>query len=161
MNQRTIILAGVAVILTVIVILRYTVWSEGGNSAVIAPSAPPTAIVAIREESGDFLPQFSSFPAISDRPLFRSDRRAAPPEIVETQVTETPVQIQQGEPAFTVIGTVTGPDGGVATIRNEAETSRAYVGDTVDGWRIDAITSRDIEVSSNGERFRIPIGERE
>jgi len=161
MNQRTIVLGIIAALLTVIVVLRYTVWSEGGNPAVIQPAPPSTSVVTIREETGDFLPQFSSFSAISDRPLFRSDRRPAPPEVIETPVIETPVLTQQGEPSFTVIGTVTGPDGGVATIRSDNETSRAYVGDTIEGWRIDTITSRDVEVSRDSDRYRIPIGERE
>jgi len=160
MNQRTLILAGIAAVLTVIVILRYTVWSEGGDTRLVVPSAPPVTPVAIREESGDFLPAFSAFPAISDRPLFRPDRRPQPNVVIETPV-QTPAPAQEGEPEFIVIGTVTGPNGGVASIRSENETVRAYVGDTVEGWRIDTITGSGIEVSRNGDRFRLSIGEPE
>ncbi|WP_394693767.1 hypothetical protein [Hyphobacterium sp.] len=160
MNQRTLILAGIAAILTVIVILRYTVWSDGGESRVIAPSPPPTTTAAIREESGDFLPPYSAFPAISDRPLFRPDRRPEPAVVIETPV-DVPVQTSDDAPEFVVIGTVTGPNGGVATIRSQNETRRAYVGDTVEGWRIDAINGTGVEVSRNADRFRLSIGEPE
>lgn len=160
MNRRTLILAGIAAVLTVIVILRYTVWSDGGDFRVIAPAAPPASTVAIREESGDFLPPYSAFPAISDRPLFRPDRRPEPDAVIETPV-EAPVQTPDSEPEFFVIGTVTGPNGGVATIRSQNETRRAYVGDTVEGWRIDAITGSGVDVSRNTDRFRLSIGEPE
>lgn len=157
MNQRTIVLAGIAVMLTVLVILRYTAWSGGGNPDVIRPAPPSIANVAVREETGNFLPPLSAFSAISDRPLFRPDRRPEPEAIFETPV-QTPVLSRQGEPEFVVIGTVTGPDGGVATIRSENETRRAYIGDTVEGWRVDNITRSGIEVSRDGDRFAMSIG---
>ncbi|PIW30000.1 MAG: hypothetical protein COW29_05210 [Rhodobacterales bacterium CG15_BIG_FIL_POST_REV_8_21_14_020_59_13] len=157
MNPRSNILMGIAAALTVLVILRYTVWSEGGNSVVIQPAPPPITNIAIREESGDFLPPFSAFSAIQDRPLFRPDRRPEPVMVIETP-GQTTGQETQSEPEFVVIGTVTGPDGGVATLRSQNETRRAYVGDTVEGWRVDAITGSGIEVSRNGDRFAMSIG---
>lgn len=160
MNRRTLALTGIAAALTVLVILRYTVWSGGENTAVIQPAPPSATNVAIREESGNFLPPFPAFSAISDRPLFRADRRPEPAAIVETPVQPT-AEIPQGQPDFVLIGTVTGPNGGVATIRSQNETRRAYVGDTVDGWRVDRITGTGIEVSQDQNRYAMSIGEPE
>lgn len=157
MNPRSIMLMGIAAALTVLVILRYTVWGGNGNPDVIQPTPPPTANVAIREESGNFLPPFSAYSAIPDRPLFRPDRRPEPGMVIETP-GQISGQATQSEPEFVVVGTVTGPDGGVATLRSQNETRRAYVGDTVEGWRVDAITGSGIEVSRNGDRFAMSIG---
>ncbi|MBI1235558.1 MAG: hypothetical protein GC188_02620 [Alphaproteobacteria bacterium] len=160
MNPRSIILIAIAAVLTVLVILRYTVWESDGQSAVIQPAPPPEANIAIREESGAFLPPFPAFSAISDRPVFRPDRRPEPDAVIEGPV-QPAGEAPQTAPEFVVIGTVTGPDGGVATIRSRNETRRAYVGDTVEGWHIDTITGSGIEVSQNGNRFRLSIGEPE
>ncbi|WP_421792903.1 hypothetical protein [Hyphobacterium sp.] len=161
MTQRTRLLLLVAAVLVVLVALRYLVWTDTG---VVQPSPPAeraSSTVEIRQETGDFLPGFESFDAIAARPLFRSDRRPAPVEVVQAPVLTPQTATQIGEPEFTVIGTVTGPEGGVATIRTEGETRRAYVGDTIEGWRIDSISRSSIEVSNSGNAYRLPIGERE
>jgi hypothetical protein len=161
MNQRTRIMLVIAAVLTLVAILRYSVFAGGQTTDLVQPAPPPQANVEIRQESGDFLPPFSAFAAITDRPLFRADRRPAPEMVVETPVTQTPVQQPDGAPEFTVIGTVTGPNGGVATIRLNDEAGRYYVGDTVDGWRVEEITTSMVEVSRNGATYRVRIGEDE
>ena len=160
MNPRSIILIAIAAVLTVLVILRYTVWGDNGHSAAIQPAPPPEANITIRAESGEFLPPFPAFSAISERPVFRPDRRPEPDAVVEGPAQPAGAAPQTA-PEFVVVGTVTGPDGGVATIRSGNETLRAYVGDTVEGWRIDTISGSGIEVSQNGDRFRLSIGEPE
>lgn len=158
MNRRPLVLIGIAIVLTVLVILRYTVWSGDGNADVIRPAIPPATHVSIHEESGNFLPPISAFAAILDRPLFRADRRPEP-DVVVDMPAQTTVQASGDEPEFFVIGTVTGPSGGVATIRTRNETRRVYIGDTVEGWRVDVITATSVDVSRNGDRFRLPIGD--
>ena len=158
MTPRLKIMLGVAAILAVLAVFRNFVWV--GGDEIVQPSAPPQA-VEIRQESGDFLPPVSAFSAIGDRPLFRSDRRPAPVEIVETNTTPEITPARVGEPDFVVIGVVTGPDGGVATIRTDTETVRAYISDTIDGWRVDDIEASGIEVSQGGSRYRLRIGEDE
>lgn len=158
MNRRSIMLIGIAIFLTVMVILRYTVWSGSGDADVIQPAIPPATNVSLREESGSFLPPLSAFSAILDRPLFRADRRPEPDVVVDIPA-QTTVPASGGEPEFVITGTVTGPSGGVATLRTLTETRRAYVGDTVEGWRVDAITATGVVVSQNGDRFRLPIGD--
>ncbi|MEE2525569.1 hypothetical protein V0U79_04265 [Hyphobacterium sp. HN65] len=156
MTTRLKIMLGIAAILAVLTVMRNLVWT--GDAGVIPPSAPPQN-VEIRQETGEFLPPFDAFEAIVDRPLFRPDRRPAPVEIAETAITPEILPSQAGEPDFLVIGVVTGPDGGVATLRSDTETVRAYVGDTIEGWRIDEIDSNGIEVSRGGNRYRLRIGE--
>lgn len=156
MTPRLRIMLALAAILLVLAVLRNFVWT--GESGIMQPSAPPQNI-EIRQETGEFLPPFNAFEAIADRPLFRSDRRPAPVEVAEVVQTPQFTPAQVGEPDFVVIGVVTGPEGGIATIRTASETVRAHVGDTIEGWRIDGIDSNGIEVSQGGSRYRLRIGE--
>lgn len=162
MTQRTYIMLALAAVLAVIVVLRQFVWSEPDVLRPVAPDSVRIHDVEYSNETGNFLPDFAAFDAILDRPLFRSDRRPAPVEQVDVPI-QTPITdtTDDGPPDFIIVGTVTGPEGGVATIRDQNETSRVHVGDTVAGWRIDAITGSDIEVSRNGNRYRLGLGERE
>jgi hypothetical protein len=162
MTRRTYIMLALAAVLAVIVVLRQFVWAEPDVLRPVAPNSVQIHDVEYSNETGNFLPGFAAFDAILDRPLFRSDRRPAPAQTVEVPVqSPTTFAADDGPPDFVVVGTVTGPDGGVATIRDQNETSRVHVGDTIAGWRIDAITSTDIEVSRNGSRYRLGLGERE
>lgn len=159
MNRRTVLLIGVAAVLTILVALRYL-----GGSEPVRPRAdtdPVTPVVEIRLETGEFLPPYEAFDAISARPLFQSDRRPVVATVIQNPVTPAVAIMQVEEPRFTVIGTVTGPTGSVATIRSDGETRRVYRGDTIEGWRIDVIRQDSIDVSQSGEAFRLPIGERE
>ncbi len=135
-------------------------WSGDIDPAAVRPAQIPATPAVLREESGDFLPPLSAFSAILDRPIFRPDRRPEPEVVIETPEQTTGGTLQD-TPEFVIIGTVTGPGGGAATIRSRNETRRVYVGDTVEGWRIDTITGNGIEVSQDGDRFRLSIGEPE
>jgi hypothetical protein len=162
MTRRTYIMLAFALVLAVIVVLRQFVWTEADVLRPIAPDSVQIQDVTYSDEAGNFLPDFAAFDAILDRPLFRSDRRPAPVQQVEVPAQPPTSQtVDNGPPDFIIVGTVTGPDGGVATIRDQNETSRVHVGDTVSGWRIDAITGSDIEVSRNGNRYRLGLGERD
>ncbi|GJL97569.1 MAG: hypothetical protein DHS20C06_13860 [Hyphobacterium sp.] len=162
MTQRTYIMLALAAMLAAIVLLRQFVWTESDVLQPVAPDSVQIHDVEYSEETGNFLPDFAAFDAVLDRPLFRSDRRPALVQQVDLPIqTSTASTTDDGPPDFIVVGTVTGPDGGVATIRDQNETSRIHVGDTVAGWRIDAITGSDIEVSRNGNRYRLGLGERE
>lgn len=156
MTTRLKIMLAVAGVLLVLTMVQNFVLT--GDDGVIQASAPPQS-VEIRQETGEFLPAYNAFSAIAERPLFRSDRRPAPVEVVDTPTTPQITPTQVGEPDFVVIGVVTGPDGGVATIRSTTETVRAYVGDTVEGWRVDEIEATGIQVSQGGSRYRLRIGE--
>lgn len=156
MNCRLVLLIGVAGILVLLLVLQQFVWT--GDGRVVGPSEPPQP-VPIREESGAFLPEFGAFSPIAERPLFRTDRRPTPaPEVPQTETTFTPVTTSS-EPSFVVIGIGTNENGGVATIRAESETVRAYVGDRIDGWRIDTINRASVEVSNGETSYRLFIGE--
>jgi len=162
MTRRTYIMLAIAVILTIIVVLRQFVWTETDVLRPVAPDSVQIQDIEYSDEVGNFLPDFAAFDAILDQPLFRSDRRPAPAQQVDLPTQSPTTQaMDDGPPDFIIVGTVTGPDGGVATIRDQNETSRVHVGDTVSGWRIDAITGSDIEVSRNGSRYRLGLGERD
>ncbi|WP_420430891.1 hypothetical protein [Hyphobacterium sp.] len=156
MNRRLVLLLGAAGILAILLVMRQFVWVA--DDGIVRPAAPPQ-VVAIRQESGQFLPDFPAFDAIADRPLFRADRR--PPPVPESPLIETPPTTQQGgsEPGFIVVGIGTNENGGVATIRTNTETRRAYVGDRIDGWRIEAVNRASIEVSNGETSYRLFIGE--
>jgi hypothetical protein len=156
MNRRLIGLMGVAGVLVILLALQQFVWTADEN--VVRPSEPPRT-VPIREESGTFLPDFDAFSAIAERPLFRADRRPPPaPETPETDTIVTPV-VTRGEPTFVIVGIGTNENGGVATIRTETETVRAYVGDRIEGWRIDEINRATVEVSNGETSYRLFIGD--
>lgn len=167
MNRRLVILLGVAVVLGGI----YAVTQLGGSGNTVQAIAPggasapagPVRTPAIAQEEGPFLPPLSSFQAIENRPLFRADRRR--PAVVVEQPVEQPVQTpatNDGPPDLVVVSVVTGPNGrSAATIRQAGETRRVYSGDTIDGWRIDAIRPDGVEISRNRERWALPVGESE
>lgn len=167
MNRRLVILLGVAVVLGSI----YAATQLGGSGDTVRAIAPggaaapsgPVRTPAIAQEEGPFLPPMSSFQAIESRPLFRADRRR--PAVVVEQPVQTPVQTpvtNDGPPDLIVVSVVTGPNGrSAATIRQGDETRRVYAGDTIDGWRIDAIRPDGVEISRNRERWALPVGEPE
>lgn len=170
MNRRMMILLGVAVVLGGV----YAATQLGGSGNTVraiapggtsAPAGPagPVRTPPIAQEEGPFLPPLSSFQAIENRPLFRADRRR-PAVVVEQPIqptTETPVTSDR-PPDVIVVSVVTGPNGrSAATIRQAGETRRVYAGDTVDGWRIDAIRPDGVEVSRDRERWALPVGEPE
>lgn len=156
MNRRLALLLAAAGILAILLVLRQFVWVA--DDGIVRPAVPQQA-VTIRQESGQFLPDFPAFSAIADRPLFRADRRPVP--IPETPQIETPLTTEQGgsEPSFVVVGVGTNENGGVATIRTDSETLRAYVGDRIEGWRIDAINRASVEVSNGETSYRLFIGD--
>ncbi|MEE2565719.1 hypothetical protein [Hyphobacterium marinum] len=160
MNRRTLILLGVAGVLAVVFVLDQ-VRRAGGND--IAQPVRRTAEVEIAQETGPFLPDFSSFAAIAQRPLFRPDRRPEPePVVTIPDGPVTPIQSSDNPPDFIVVGVVTGPEGrGAATVRDGTETRRVYAGDTVQGWRVDTINRDGIVVTRDGQRWSLPIGEPE
>lgn len=160
MNQRTLILIGVAIILAILVgIVRF----GGSGSDVVSATRRDSPIrqVEIIQESGPFLSPIDDFDAIAERPLFRPDRRPAP--VIATPPPSRPAQSTQtiGEPDFLIVGTASGPDGWSATIRTDEATERVYVGDSVEGWRIDDISASRVRVSQSGEAWNVPVGERE
>ncbi|WP_421785406.1 hypothetical protein [Hyphobacterium sp.] len=158
MNWRLALLLVVAGILTVLLVLRQVIGTD--DEGIVRP-APPSQTAVIAQESGDFLPPYAVFDAIEERPLFRPDRRpAAIPEPLQGETT-LPPQSGDGEPAFVVVGIGTTETGGVATIRTGLETVRAYVGDRIEGWRIDAINRTSIEVSNGSSSYRLFIGDDE
>lgn len=161
MNQRTLILIGVATILAILV----AIFRFGGDQSDVVGAVrrdAPSQQVEIVQESGPFLPPISAFDAISDRPLFRSDRRPAPIVAITPPPTRTtPAPTNIGEPDFTVVGTASGPDGWSATVRTTEETERVYVGDLLDGWRVEEISSSRVQVSQAGEVWNVPVGERD
>lgn len=158
MNRRTQVLLGIAGILAIVVVADQVRRAGGGD--VVQP-VRRTADVEIARESGPFLPDFSAFSAISQRPLFRPDRR--PPAAQVTPPPETvmvPAASDSNPPDFIVVGVVTGPEGrAAATVRDGAETRRVYGGDSIQGWRVDAINRDGIVVTRDGERWSLPIGE--
>jgi hypothetical protein len=167
MNRRLVILVGVAVVLGGI----YAATRLGGSGDTVRAIAPggatapagPVRTLPIAQEDGPFLPPMSSFQAIESRPLFRADRRR--PAVVVEQPVEQPVRTpvtSDGPPDLIVVSVVTGPNGrSAATIRQAGETRRVYAGDTVDGWRIDAIRPDGVEISRDRERWALPVGEPE
>lgn len=160
MNRRTLLLLGVAGVLAVIVVIDQ-VRRAGGDD--IAQPIRRIAEVEIAQETGPFLPEFSGFSAIAQRPLFRPDRRPEPePVVTEPERPVTPVVTNDNPPDFIVVGVVTGPEGrGAATVRDGSETRRVYSGDTVQGWRVDTINRDGIVVTRDGQRWSLPIGEPE
>ena len=167
MNRRLLILLGVAIVLGGI----YAATQLGGSGNTVQAIAPggaaapsgPVRTPPVAQEEGPFLPPLSSFQAIENRPLFRADRRR--PAVVVEQPVPTPVQTpvtNDGPPDVVVVSVVTGPNGrSAATIRQGGETRRVYAGDTVDGWRVDAIRPDGVEVSRDRERWALPVGEPE
>jgi len=159
MNQRMIILLGVAAVLAAIVVFDQLRPSSTDN--VVQP-VRRQAVVEIAQESGPFLPDQGTFSAITARPLFRSDRRPPAAPIVTPVETVTPVTVDDTPPDFVIVGVVTGPDSrGAATVRDGTETRRVYIGDTVQGWRIDRINPDGVVVTRGDGRWSLPIGERE
>ncbi|MEN0653526.1 MULTISPECIES: hypothetical protein [Hyphobacterium] len=167
MNRRLLILLGVAVILGG-VYAATQLGGPGNTVRAVAPGGLPVQPGVVRtppiaHEEGPFLPPLSSFQAIESRPLFRADRRR-PAEVIE-QPVQTPVQTpvtNDGPPDLIVVSVVTGPNGrSAATVRQTGETRRVYTGDTVDGWRIDAIRPDGVEISRDRERWALPVGEPE
>ena len=159
MNRRTLILIGVAGILAVLVGLDQ--WRQASEVAVVQP-VRRIAEVEIVQESGPFLPEFSSFSAIGTRPLFRADRRPEPVTVIAPVTPVQTVAATDTPPEFIIVGVVTGPDGrGAATVRDGAETRRVYPGDLVQNWRIDRINPDGVIVTRDGRRWSLPIGERE
>ena len=126
MNQRTKILMGVAAVLAVIVAADQ--WRRASDSTVVQP-VRRTADVEIAQESGHFLPDYTAFDAIGERPLFRPDRRPEPAPVVQiAEQTAPPVETTDTPPDFVIVGVVTGPDGrGAATVREGTVTRRASI----------------------------------
>ena len=159
MNQRTLILVGVASVLAVVVVFDQIRRSSGDD--VVQPVRRQVD-VEIAQESGPFLPDLGSFSVISSRPLFRADRRPPEAPVVETVTPVTPVTTDDRPPDFVIVGVVTGPDGrGAATVRDGSETRRVYIGDSVQGWQIDRINPDGVVVVQGNDRWSLPIGERE
>ena len=167
MNRRLLILVGVAVVLGGIYAATQLSGPDNTVRALPPGGAANVADIVrtppIAQEEGPFLPPLSSFPAIENRPIFRSDRRRPAEAIVPPvqQPVETPAA-RDTPPDVVVVSVVTGPNGrSAATVRQAGETRRVYAGDTVDGWRVDTIRPDGVEVSRGRERWALPVGEPE
>ena len=172
MKPRELLLIGAAGALAVLVYFN----PFGGDDAVqaarpadrtAAPGADrPAAGEAMDarpvEAGGPFLAAYPQFAALDERPLFTPDRRpprAAPPPERTDRPAPTPAPAQTRPPDIIVTGVAAGPEGrGSALVQDRGETVRLYVGDLIEGWRLEAVEPDAIVITREDERWRIPIG---
>jgi general secretion pathway protein N len=88
-----------------------------------------------------------------ERPLFSATRRPPPKIDLSQAATPAPPPPPIVPPAVTLIGVVLGAKDRAVIVQEKsaAKPVRVTVGDNIDGWRVDSITSRSF-VLKDGDR---------
>ncbi len=124
--------------------------------------AQPLAANTVNSASQPLLPDATQFSSISKRNLFSPSRKSIqqmPPVRNLPNAQSQPSQSSDAPPDFVITGIAIRPDGGSALIKKgRNEVVRAFVGDEVDGWRVENLTTDYVIISKNGDRWQLPIG---
>ncbi len=151
-------LAGPLVMLGVCLALGYFVQTELSRDRALPPvpvGAAPAEEIAPRSGRGaPRVKPIRSFKETLDRPLFHASRRPAPKQAVATAAAPAP-----DAPKLKLVGVVIEPEGRSALIRvaGAAGPIEVYVGERIDGWRLEAIQTDRIILKSgkSTETYRI------
>jgi len=162
MNKRMIILLGLASVLVVALVVDRVVLREDSDLSTPVRQAglqPPPRNADLTIEP--LLPTLDQFNAIWQRPLFTPSRRA--PTQITTARTGTQSATSSASsdqpPAFTIVGVAIRPDGGSVLIKKGSrETVRAFLGEEIEGWQIEALDSETVTLSKDGQSWQLPVG---
>jgi general secretion pathway protein N len=124
-------------------------------------SAPPPSASAPKAGG---LPPLEELTATRERPLFAPDRRPdAVPTETEPEPDAAPVEEEPTELAFELAGIVIGPEIAVAVLHNK--TTNAFVrlrrGETIEQWKVEEITARQVVLRRDNKRVRLQLFEEE
>ena len=127
----------------------------GGATTPVPVGAAPAEEIAPRSGRGaPRVKPIRSFKETLDRPLFHASRRPAPKQAVAAAAAPAP-----DAPKLKLVGVVIEPEGRSALIRvaGAAGPIEVYVGERIDGWRLEAIQTDRIILKSgkSTETYRI------
>lgn len=118
----------------------------------IAIDGPPPIAAATTTKTGFVQPTLADFHVVTERPLFRPDRRPlaipAPAPIVASAPRAPP---PPPPPAVEIVGIVRGGAASTVILRDPTGVvRRVHEGALIDGWTIDAIEENKVILSSQG-----------
>jgi hypothetical protein len=146
------------VMLGVCLALGYFVQAEMNRDRVLAPvsvgAAPAAETVSPSGRAAPRATPIRSFKETLDRPLFHASRRPAPKQVAATVDAPAP-----NAPKLKLVGVIIEPEGRSALVRvaGAAGPIEIYVGERIEGWRLEAIQTDRIVLKSGKltETYRI------